>query len=181
MLFDFGQRPGGIIQTAFTVPDLASAMHDWTELYGIGPWFVIDSFRGDDPIYRGQPCEAEVRIGFAFSGSMMIELIQPKDDKPSVYKEAIDRTGYGFHHFGIGSPHFDASMKEYQDGGYAQAFSARAPTGDRLCYFDMQGKAPGFIEVIEVSDGCEAFFTAMYRAAIGWKGERPVRDAATGE
>jgi hypothetical protein len=62
---------------------------------------LLESFTGGDQRYRGQPTTADVSIAMGFAGHMMIELIQPRDDKPSVYREIVQARGYGFHHLGI--------------------------------------------------------------------------------
>jgi hypothetical protein len=92
----FGQPDDGIIQMAYVVPDLRAAIVHWTGTLRVGPWFVLEHFTGDEPIYRGQPSRAQVRLAMSFAGHMNLELIQPKNDAPSVYRELIERRGYGF-------------------------------------------------------------------------------------
>jgi len=62
-----------------------------------------------------------------FAGHMMIELIQPRDDKPSVYGEIITGRGYGFHHLGIAFEDVEAERVKYEGLGYHVAFSAPVP------------------------------------------------------
>jgi len=65
----------------------------------------------------------------AFAGHMMIELIQPKDNERSVYKETIDQRGYGFHHLGIAVSEVEAERAACAKRGYHVAFSAPVPSG----------------------------------------------------
>ena len=51
---EFGQPIGGIIQMAYVVPDIRVAMAQWTADLRVGPWFFLDHFTGDDPVYRGR-------------------------------------------------------------------------------------------------------------------------------
>jgi hypothetical protein len=39
---------------------------------------------GPEQRYRGESTEADVAVAMSFAGHMNIELIQPKDNKPSV-------------------------------------------------------------------------------------------------
>ena len=86
---DFGQPERGIIQMAYVVADIRAAMDQWTLDLHVGPWFLLDHFTGEDPTYRGAPSQAAVTLAMAFAGHMQIELLQPLDDHPSVYREAI--------------------------------------------------------------------------------------------
>ena len=155
----FGQPIGGIIQMAYVVPDIEAAMTQWTADLHVGPWFLLDRFTGDDPVYRGQPCQAGVALAMGYAGHLQIELIQPTDEHPSVYKEHIDAKGYGFHHFGLASDDYAADKTRYLAAGYDVAFEAGVPTGGKVCYFDTCGALPGYLEVIEIGAIMEEVFT----------------------
>jgi hypothetical protein len=172
---DFGQPELGIFQMAYVVDDIRAAMDRWTRDLRVGPWFLLERFTGVDPVYRGAPSQAAVMLAMAFSGHMQIELLEPLDDHPSTYREAIDRKGYGFHHYGIGSRDVDADIARYVDEGYELAFRAGVPTGGSVAYLDTKGALPGFIEVIELGPVMEETFTRFYAASLAWDGSDPVR------
>jgi glyoxalase/bleomycin resistance protein/dioxygenase superfamily protein len=174
-LLGFGQPIGGIMQIAYVVPDIQAAMARWTADLGVGPWFLLDRFTGDDPIYRGEPCLAGVALAMGFSGHMQYELIEPTDDHPSVYKEHIDAKGYGFHHYGLASVDYAIDKARYLAAGYELAFECGVPTGGTVGYLDTNGVLPGYLEVIEVGDVMDEVFTRFWQASIGWDGADPVR------
>ena len=99
--FGFGQKAGQIVQTAYVVKDVRKAIDWWIQDGKAGPFFLLDSFTGPEQRYRGNPTKADVAIAMGFAGHFMIELIQPKDNEPSVYQEIIKARGYGLHHLGI--------------------------------------------------------------------------------
>jgi len=175
---DFGQPERGIIQMAYVVSDIRAAMAQWTLDLHVGPWFLLDHFTGDDPEYRGAPSRAAVTLAMAFAGHMQIELLQPLDDHPSVYREAISAQGYGFHHYGVGSRDFDGDIARYEERGYEVAFRAGVPTGGSVCYMDTRGALPGFVEIIEIGPVMESTFAAFYGASLGWDGSDPIRPFA---
>jgi Glyoxalase/Bleomycin resistance protein/Dioxygenase superfamily len=175
MQFDFGQPRTGIIQMAYVVPDVKASIGHWVDSLRVGPWFLLDRWSGDEATYRDGASRTAISAAMAFSGHMLIELIQPLDDEPSVYKEVIDKSGFGFHHFGLGSEDYDRDIAAYQERGQSLAFQARVPTGGRVGYVDTQGKMPGFIEVIENGPEMEAIFTRFYKASIQWDGKDPIR------
>lgn len=171
----FGQPEDGIIQTSYVVQNIQQAMQEWISKLKVGPWFLLPHFTGVDALYRGQPTSADVSIAMSFAGHMMIELIQPLDSEPSVYREIIDRRGYGFHHWGVATPNFDRDVERYQSAGCALAFFARVPSGGRVAYMDTTAILPGMTELIELGASFDPIFSRMYRSTIGWDGSDPVR------
>src|SRR5260370_12887198 len=103
MLVDFGQPLGGVVQFAYTVPDIEEATRAYTARLRGGPWFVRRPFRPLEGVYRGQPCDARRPLARACPGQPVIELIEQHDNAPSVFLERIEATGYGFHHWGVPS------------------------------------------------------------------------------
>lgn len=172
----YGQPLGGVCQTAFVVTDLHAAIDHFVANCAAGPFFVLDHFLAPGQTYRGEPSRADITLAMGFAGHMQIELIQPLDDHPSVYRETLEARGPGFHHFGVGFADVDAALPFYLARGYVEAFRAAVPTGGEVVYCaDTSGLAPGFVELIPVNPGMDAHFTAMWRASLGWDGRDPVR------
>jgi hypothetical protein len=173
--FGFGQPHGGVIQMAYVVANIENSIDWWVKGLGVGPWFLLDHFTGIDPIYRGERSTADVAIAMAFAGHMLIELIQPNDDHPSVYKELIFRKGHGFHHFGRASTDINRDIVALEQQGYQLAFRAGVPTGGEVAYMDGGPNAPGFIELIEATPTMDECFTRFWQASVDWDGRDPVR------
>lgn len=172
----FGQAIGQIMQMAYVVDDIDAAIAWWTDDAKTGPWFLLPHFLGPDQFYRGMPSTADVAIAMAFAGHMQIELIQPLDENPSVYRDAIAARGYGFHHVGIACDDVEAEIQAYEARGYALEFLAAVPTGGRVAYLrSPSNAAPGYIELIPATDAMNKHFTEFWHAAQGWNGLDPVR------
>lgn len=176
--FGFGQSVGQLVQMAYVVQDIDAAIERWVRDYRVGPWHLLDSFTGPDQIYRGAPTTADIRLAMSFSGHMNIELIQPKDANPSVYKEVIDRRGYGFHHVGFAVRDVAAQRERLESRGYQTAFEASVPSGGTVIYLANDGLEPGFVELIPATPGFDEMFTRFWRTTVGWNGEDPVRPFA---
>src|SRR5688572_105992 len=112
--FGFGRPKDGLIQMAYTVPDLRKAMAYWTDTMHVGPWFLAENFSGDDPVYRGEPCRAVINAALSFAGSMQIELIELANDEPGIQRDAVLSYGYGFHHFGQACSDIEAERARYE-------------------------------------------------------------------
>lgn len=174
-LLNFGQPSNGIMQMSYVVKDMGQAIQDWVGKLNVGPWFLLEHFTGERPIYRGGPSKADVAIAMSFAGHMNIELIQPNDTNPSVYKEFIDTRGYGFHHWGVASSDVDADIKRYEAMGMEVAFRAGVPTGGDVAYMDSHGTMPGFVELIATNGLMERAFSRFFGAALSWDGTDPIR------
>jgi Glyoxalase/Bleomycin resistance protein/Dioxygenase superfamily len=177
-MLGFGQKIGQIMQMAYVVEDIQTAINWWIRDAKTGPWFLLDSFLGPDQVYRGQQSQADVKIAMAFAGHMQIELIQPKDAHPSVYRETVEKRGYGFHHIGVACDDVDAEMAAYEARGYELAFRAAVPTGGAVAYMEGGTGDPGFVELIPATPGCDEAFTAFWRASVDWDGRDPIRPFA---
>ena len=149
MLSDWGRPTVGIFQTAFVVEDLEAAIEQFTERFNVGPWAV---FRDAEPVgttYRGDKAEAILHLAFGHSGNMTYELVQLADDKPSVYRDLFEDSGYGFHHFGYGTTTLDEDVAAMVAQGYEVVSTLDTPE-IRLAMFDTREVLPGMTELIEV-------------------------------
>lgn len=174
MQLDYGQPLGSVMQYAFVVEDIEAAILHYVDALGIGPWFVIGPFVPPEGTYRGKPTDIEISLAMAFSGHTMIELIQQHDTKPSVYRETIERTGYGFHHFATISGSFEKDLARYRKRGLKVAFTDTV-LGSRIAYFDTTSFLPGMTEIVEWGEAIEKAQTSIYAASINWDGSDPIR------
>lgn len=172
----YGQPMEGVTQTAFVVPDLRAAIDHWTTTMRAGPFFVLPHLLAPGQTYRGSESRADVTLAMGFAGHMQIELIQPLDNHPSVYKETIDLRGHGFHHLGIACADVEASCAAYRARGFQEAYRAAVPTGGEVVYLDdRSGAQAGFIELLPVTPVMDETFTRFWEASRDWDGSDPVR------
>ena len=85
-------------QVAIVVKDIDSALDEYSNRLGIGPWWV--SFYGPprltDMRIRGESIPYSFKAAMAKTGNTLWELIEPVDG-PSIYKEFLDEHGEGLH------------------------------------------------------------------------------------
>lgn len=171
----FGGEIGSIVQMAYVVKDIHEAIDWWIKKAGVGPWFFLPSFGGEGHVFRGAPCTSDVAIAMSFAGPLNIELLMPLDDNPSVYKETIDKVGYGFHHFGIARDDIEEEVERRIAKGEVLAHRAPVPTGGKVAYFEGGAGAPGFVELIPATPGMDEGFTNFWRQTQNWDGKDPIR------
>jgi hypothetical protein len=175
----WGAPLGVATQIAYVVKDLSASIENFVRDCGAGPFFVLPNFLQPGQLYRGQPSTADVAIAMGFAGNTWFELIQPLDANPSVYRETIQRRGYGFHHFGVAHRDVEAALPRYLADGWREAFRAAVPTGGEVVY--LEGGSPaahGFLELLPATPGMDEAFTGFWRAAQGWDGADPIRPFA---
>jgi hypothetical protein len=80
---------GAITQNGYVVHDIEAAMRHWIDVLGVGPWFYVERAPIEDFQYQGKPSPVEVPIALANSGARQIELIQQRNEAPSMYRDFL--------------------------------------------------------------------------------------------
>lgn len=153
MTNDLEVRHGKIFKLGYTVPNLERAVQQFATQLEIGGWLVIEKFTYAQMRYRGGPGELAVSLAVAYQDNMMYELMQPLSDSPSIFKDAIDAAGYGFHHFCLVVGQIDAEIDKYRKRGFELATEVTTSTGARAAFMDTRGSLPGMLEFMQ--DGPE--------------------------
>jgi hypothetical protein len=157
-----------IIQHAWVVPDLDTAIHHWHRTLGVGPFLVNRNLRISDPLHRGLPRAVPFSTAVAQSGSVQIELVQQHDDGPSAFHDTVSPGTVGFHHVAIIAEDFDAALLDY--AGYETAAQGRF--GDiRFVYLDTSAELGAMLEILEDRPAIRAFFGAIRKANERWDGD----------
>ena len=60
-LLNFGQPADGVMQMSYVVKDIRQAIQNWIEKLHVGPWFLLEHFTGERPVYRGRQSTARCR------------------------------------------------------------------------------------------------------------------------
>ena len=163
-------------QNGYVVPDIEAAMLHWTRVLGVGPFFYFERAPIEDFRYRGEPSPLEVSIALANSGSLQIELIEQRNDAPSMYRDFLSREPRGgLQHVAYWTREFDADFARLQRPEYPVGQSGRIGAGGRFVYFDTEAGPGTVVELSEISGGKGRFFEAIAKAAAGWDGSEAIR------
>lgn len=109
-----------IAQICIIVPDIEVATRNFWEKFGVGPWHIYTYGR---PLVRrmtrhGKPTEYKMKVALSYIGSMRIELIEPMEGD-TVYKEFVEKHGYGIHHLGVLTDNMQESIADAGEAGIA--------------------------------------------------------------
>ena len=163
-----------IRQLAYVVRDLEAALKYWTEVLAAGPFFIFEHCPLSNQLYRGNPANVDVTLALGNSGALQIELIYQHNDAPSVYKEFLDTSHEGVHHFGLMPSDYRTACAEYNARGHEAAFVCDI-AGAELTYFDTVNTIGHFVELWERKSIFIDLFDLVEDAAKNWDGKDPIR------
>ena len=169
---------GDIRQNGYVVHDLEKALHFWIETMGVGPWFVIENARVPDFQYRGEPSQAQTTLGMAQWGPLQIELIQPLDDQPSMYRDFLAAGQEGLQHVACWADDYDSVLARALDAGFRVCQGGSFAPDARYVYFETDGHPGTAVELAETSGTMGPFFKAVAAAAEAWDGTDPIKRIA---
>lgn len=168
-------RFGPIVQNGYVVRDLERAMRHWTDVVGVGPFFVLEHIEFGDVFLRGKPMKIDLTVGVAYWGEVQVELIYQSDSSPSIYTEFAATRGEGLQHVGVMTDDLDEHLAQLANVGVKPVQWGATAAGIRFAYVDTDQHPGGMIELIERGAAIEAFFGMAREAAHGWDGSRPIR------
>lgn len=167
---------GKVCQNGYVVRDIEAAMKHWTEVLGVGPFYYIERVQMDWFRYRGEPSGPAVSIALANTGDLQIELIQQRNDAPSMYRDFLAAGREGLQHMSYWTTNYQADCDRIVGLGYriGQEGQIGGPDG-RFVYFDTEAHPGTVIEVSDISGGKGRFFDHIRKAAAQWDGAGPIR------
>lgn len=166
---------GEVIQNGYVVRDIDAAMQHWIDVLGVGPWFYIDRLPVPDFQYQGRPSPVEISIALANSGALQIELIQQRNEAPSLYLDFLHAGHEGLHHLGYGSHHFDPDLARLVEAGYGIGHSGSVSGRGRFVYLLTEGHPGTIVELFDMSQGRDRVFAGIAEASRHWHGQDPIR------
>lgn len=125
---------GELFQLGHVVPQVAAAVDEWAAT-GIGPWQVIEDYPVEAWWYGGERVQIPIDVALAWSGAVQIELIAPRDQTPSMYREFLaGQPQGGLQHLGFRCPDYPASLAAALRTGWTEWLSGRVDATIEFCY-----------------------------------------------
>ena len=166
---------GDLRQNGYVVRDVEAAMRHWTEVLGVGPFFYFERVPIEDFRYRGEPSPLEVSIALANSGALQIELIQQRNDAPSMYRDFLAAGREGLQHVAYWTESFDQDLARYEKAGHGIGQSGRIGESGRFVYLDTEAHPGTVVEISEISGPKGRFFAHIAERARDWDGSDPIQ------
>ena len=166
---------GPLRQMGYVVKDIDAAMRHWIEVCQVGPWFYVDKLVVNDFTYKGQPGDPHLSIALANSGDVQLELIQQRDNSPTLYQDFLNAGNEGLQHFSTWPENYEEIYRKALAAGYTVGQEAGSPRGP-FVYFEQEGHPGTVIEMAEMTEGRRRIFDGVREAAVDWDGSDPIRD-----
>ncbi|WP_458318892.1 VOC family protein [Mycolicibacterium brisbanense] len=166
---------GTVNQIGYVVRDIHSSMDRWVR-HGVGPWFYVENVVTDYFRYRGEDSVMTMSVALANSGDLQLELIQPTNDAPSMYRDFLESGREGAQHIAYWTT-------DYQ-GLYDRALAAGYTVGQEGCiggergrfaYLDTEFDQGTVIEISDISGPKGQMFAYVRDVAADWDGSDPIR------
>jgi methylmalonyl-CoA/ethylmalonyl-CoA epimerase len=147
------------VQVGVVVADLDQAIRHLEEIFGVGPFRVIDwppDGRTDiQKFYHGQPGDFTARMAFSELGPLELELIQPLEGD-SIWADFLRDRGGGIHHLRFNVDDIAPVQKYLADHGIvsAQHGSGIRP-GTKWMNFASEEKIGFVIEIMNALPGTD--------------------------
>ncbi len=120
---------------------------------GIGPWrvYTFGPETVSEMTYRGQPASYSMRLGLAFSGTMMWEIIEPLTG-PIIYEEFLEKHGEGIHHvaFNVNNIPWEERIAAFKARGYELIQSGIWCERVPYAYFETEGDTTTTMEIFDI-------------------------------
>ena len=164
---------GPVMQIAFVPDDFDAALAHWTQVMGVGPFYLLERIVLSDMRYKGEPSSTMFSIALAYWGDMQIELIRQDDASPSIYRDT--RNGGAMHHVCILTDDIAAAQATAAAAGATLLVEGRVGGDGHVIYVETGGYPGGIVEILQPASGSSALFDMIREAARGWDGSDPVR------
>lgn len=143
----------GIAQVCLIVKNLEEAVENYWKLFGIGPWhfYTYEKPLVKDMTYHGKPADYKMRVALSYMGPLRIELIEMLEGD-TVYKEFVEKHGYGVHHFGVLVEDMKEAIAQAEANGLEMTQDGAGfglDNDGHYAYLDTEDKIGVTIELIE--------------------------------
>jgi hypothetical protein len=166
---------GEIRQLGYVVDDIEAAMDHWSRTLGVGPFFYKERVPIENYRYRGEAHTPHNSVALANSGPLQIELIQTRNDAPSMYRDFRQAGHRGLQHVAYWTQSYDEDLTRLIAEGFMPVMSGEVGERGRFVYFDTEYHPGTVIELSEVAGPKGRMFDMIRQASQDWDGRDPVR------
>ena len=169
---------GEMRQIGYVVHDIEASMRHWVDNCDIGPWYYAEIMPVTAFSYRGRPYDLKMSIALANSGTMQIELIQQRNDVPSMYRDFLAGGREGLQHWSSWPEDYEEKVRQALAAGWKIGQEGDSARG-KFVYFENGGVPGTVVEMSHLTPTRRKIFDGVRAAAVDWDGKDPVRPMAS--
>jgi hypothetical protein len=168
---------GEIKQLAFISRDIDRSMRYFLDVWNIGPWYIQRNIPYDN-LYRGTPTHINISVALSSAAGMQYEIIQQNDDKPSIYREAIDAVPEGLHvqHVSVWVDDYAKAKADALAKGWQIVLDGRRVEVGEGCYIVHPDEPHLCMEISDKHPAKAYFRRVVEEIANSWDGKDPIRE-----
>jgi catechol 2,3-dioxygenase-like lactoylglutathione lyase family enzyme len=168
--------PAQPVQLAYFVTDIRVSARRAAEVFGAGPFYVIDRIELEWGEHRGARCDFVHSSAYGQFGDLMMELVQQDEEGPSPFRDLYAPGEEGLHHIAAFVPSVQDAIDAYHQRGCPLATRAVTKNGGaEFAFIDATPQTGHMIEIYERSEALAGFYAFVREASRDWDGGDPVR------
>lgn len=136
-----------ICQVALVVDNLEETIQEYAKLFGVPvpDIFSVPEESQAHTMFQGKPTATRARLAVFDLGQVVLEITEP-DDKPSSWKDFLDKKGPGVHHIAFMTDDRDRAVKYFEENGMPVRHYGEYEGGN-YTVFDSAEKTGVYIQV----------------------------------
>jgi methylmalonyl-CoA/ethylmalonyl-CoA epimerase len=151
-------RLPGLFHVGWVVRDCAAAQQELSGRLGAGPFRSTgEESRFDEVLVHGKPASFALRIAFGALGGVLLELLEPLDDR-SPHAAFLAERGEGMHHLAFLVADFDEQLAAVRGDGELLIDGTGTGNPVRWAYVGASAARGTVIELLERTPRSEALF-----------------------
>jgi catechol 2,3-dioxygenase-like lactoylglutathione lyase family enzyme len=157
------QRIGSMMihHVGYVVDDIHEAIAQWENVFGAGPFTVLDQVQFDELAVDGQTATVDHSAAFGPCGTQLVELQTYRDIRPERLRERLlGPRRPGIHHVAIAAPDLERESDRLADLGFPVVVRARSGPF-QIFWHDTQDALGFLVEVHRSGPDFDAFFAAV--------------------
>lgn len=163
-----------IKQIAYFVENAEQAARQHHQLFGSGPYFLLENIPLAVCQHRGLPAELDHTSAYGQWGGIMVEFCQQNNSGPSVFHDHPGGQGC-MHHVAIMVEDLPEAISQYHRAGYETALYAETAGGLAYAMMDCVAGLGHFVELYEASEQLASFYSLVHAVAQDWDGSEVIR------
>lgn len=164
---------GPLTELCYVSRDIEQTILGWVNLVGAGPFFIHEVTL--DYECQGEKSEVPVVTALGASGSMIIEIIQPKAGTPSIFGDALNGKGDCLQALKYNVRDFSTETEKLKTTGHELAATIHHWDGGRSDFFGGIKAAPFLVKAAKPGSSFDGIAEALVEVHRNWNGKAPIR------
>jgi catechol 2,3-dioxygenase-like lactoylglutathione lyase family enzyme len=158
---------GPPVQVAYAVADVRQAADFWANVFGAGPFVIVEHIALENVRYRNAPGSFDHSSAYGQWGELMVELVCDHNSAlgPSPVADVVGPGGAGLHHMAYFVEEFETAQQYLQTLGFNELLSAQTSSGQSFAFHDARNVLGHLIEIYEPTKRLLEFYAHIASTA----------------